>query len=82
MTVNDQVLGLSEMTSTEALNPKHLRASGVLSILGLLLIALSLAWEHPISAYVIIYIGGGLVLAGAGVFLYSFITHFLTRRRM
>jgi uncharacterized membrane protein len=70
------------MSSTEALNAKHVRVSGVLSIIGLLLVVLSLVWDNPISTYVIIYIGAAFVLAGAGLFLYSFITHFLARRHM
>jgi fucose permease len=70
------------MSSIEALNAKHVRASGILSILGLLLVGLSLVWDRPISTYVVIYVGAALVLAGAGLFLYSFITHFLARRHM
>jgi hypothetical protein len=70
------------MSSTEALNAKHVRVSGVLSIIGLLLVVLSLVWDSPISTYVIIYVGAAFVLAGAGLFLYSFITHFLARRHM
>ena len=68
------------MSSSEALNGKHVRVSGILSIVGLLLVGLSLVWDHPISTYVVIYIGAAFVLAGAGLFLYSFITHFLAGR--
>jgi len=68
------------MSASEALNVKHERVSGSLSILGLLLITLSLVWDHPISTYVVLYFGAGFVVAGAGFFLYSFAKHLLPRR--
>jgi len=70
------------MSSSEAFNAKHVRVPGILSIIGLVLVGLSLVWDSPISTYVIIYVGAAFVLAGAGLFLYSFITHFLARRHM
>lgn len=70
------------MSSSEALNAKHVRLPGILSIIGLLLVGLGLVWDNPISIYVIIYVGAAFVLTGAGLFFYSFITHFLARRHM
>lgn len=70
------------MSSSEQLSPKHVRVSGILSIFGLLLIALSLVWNHPISTYVIVYVGLGFVLAGAGFFIYSLLMNFRSRRRV
>ena len=68
------------MNSNEPLSAKHLRLSGILSILGLLLVALSLVWNHPISTYVIVWVGGAFVMAGAGFFLYSFVKSLLASR--
>jgi hypothetical protein len=76
------VLGVRQMSSSEALTAKHVRVPGILSIIGLLLVGLSLVWDSPISTYLIIYVGAALVLTGAGLFLYLFITHFLARRHM
>jgi hypothetical protein len=56
--------------------------SGILSIIGLLLVGLSLVWDNPISTYVVIYVEAAFVLTGAGLFIYPFISHFLARRHM
>jgi len=51
------------MTGNEFIS-KRLRASGTLIILGLLVEALSLIWNHPLSFVVFLGLGGLLLLAG------------------
>ena len=68
------------MRASEPLNASGLRVSGILVILGLLVEALTLIWNHPISFSLFLLVGGGFLLSGIIVFLYTFITHFLRRR--
>ena len=50
------VLGVRQMSSTEALNAKHVRVSGILSIIGLVLVGLSLVWDSPISTGILFHL--------------------------
>ena len=68
------------MRASEPLNARGLRVSGILVILGLLVEALTLIWHHPISFYLFLLVGGGFLLSGIIVFLYTFVTHYLRRR--
>jgi predicted membrane channel-forming protein YqfA (hemolysin III family) len=52
---------------------RRLRVSGVLIILGLLVEALSLIRIHPLSFLAFMFIGGGLLIAGVVIYLYSLI---------
>jgi hypothetical protein len=67
------------MRANEQLNSKQIRVSGVLLILGLLIEALTLVWDHPIS-WLFVLVGGGFLLSGIAVFLYSLVTPFLKVR--
>lgn len=68
------------MKANEPLNSRHLRVSGVLLILGLLVEGLSLLWNHPLAPYFFFYVGLVLLIAGVGVFVYAFVMHLLKRR--
>lgn len=46
-------------------------------ILGLLVEAFTLFWNHPIAFSLSLFIGGGFVLSGIMVFLYAFVMHFV-----
>ena len=67
------------MKANEPLNPRLLRVSGILVILGLLVEALTLVWNHPIAFSVSLFVGGGFLVSGIMVFLYTFVTHFVQR---
>jgi hypothetical protein len=67
------------MMENEPLNPRLLRVSGILVILGLLVEAFTLGWNHPIAFSVSLFVGGGFVVSGIMVFLYTFVTHFVKR---
>lgn len=56
----------------ENTNPIHskLRLAGVLIILGLVVQALSLLWNHPLSFIAFVSLGG--LLLGVGIILYLF----------
>ena len=71
----------SRINANEPLNVKQIRMSATLLILGLLIEGLTLVWNHPISFWVFLFVGGGFVLSGIVVFLYTFIAHFLRGRR-
>jgi hypothetical protein len=68
---------VSKTRANEPLNAKQLRVSGILLILGLLIEGLTLVWNHPISFSVFLFVGGGFLLSGIVVFLYTFIAHFV-----
>ena len=68
------------MRANEPLNARGLRLSGILVILGLLVEAMTLIWNHPISFSLFLFVGGGFLLSGIIVFLYTFVTHYLRRR--
>jgi polyferredoxin len=61
----------------EPLNPRLLRVSGILVILGLLVEAFTLVWSHPITFSVSLFVGGGFVVSGIMVFLYTFVAYFV-----
>ena len=68
------------MRANEPLNPRLLRVSGILVILGLLVEAFTLVWNHPVAFWLFLFVGGGFLLSGIAVFLYAFIAHCLKRR--
>jgi hypothetical protein len=68
------------MRANEPFNARHLRVSGILLIVGLLVEGVSLLWNHPIAFDLFLYVGGVFFLSGIAVFLYSLVTHFLRRR--
>ena len=80
-TIRSEVSMASRIRANEPLNAKQVRVSGILLILGLLIEALTLVWNHPISFWVFLFVGGGFLLSGIMVFLYTFIIHFLRARR-
>ena len=65
------------MSANEPLNAKQLRVSGILVILGLLVEGASLLWNHPISFWLFLFVGGGFLMSGIMVFLYTLIGHSL-----
>jgi hypothetical protein len=68
------------MRANEPLNPRLLRVSGILVILGLLVMAFTLVWSHPISFWLFCFVGVGLLLGGIIVFLYTFVTDLVKGR--
>lgn len=54
-----------------ALMERRLRISGILIVLGLLVEALSLIRIHPLTFLAFMFIGGGFLIAGMGIYLYS-----------
>jgi len=50
---------------------RRLRISGILIVLGLLVEALSLIRIHPLAFLAFMFIGGALLIAGIGIYLYS-----------
>jgi hypothetical protein len=72
---------VSRISANEPLNVKQIRVSAILLILGLLIESLTFLWNHPISFWVFLFVGGGFVLSGIVVFLYTFIAHFLKARK-
>ncbi|HLY97734.1 MAG TPA: hypothetical protein VKT33_01585 [Candidatus Angelobacter sp.] len=53
---------------------KKLRAAGLLIIAGLLVEALSLAWNHPLSFVAFLGLGGLLLAAGILLYLWTLLT--------
>jgi len=53
---------------------KKLRTAGLLIIAGLLVEALSLAWNHPLSFVAFLGLGGLLLAAGILVYLWALVT--------
>jgi hypothetical protein len=68
------------MRANEPLNPRQLRVSGILVILGLLVEAFTIAWNHPLAFSLSLFVGGGFLLSGILVFLYTFVTHVVKGR--
>ena len=68
------------MRANEPLNARRLRVSGILVILGLLVEAFTLVWNHPLAFSLSLFVGGGFLLSGILVFLYTFVTHFVKGR--
>ena len=61
------------MNSREARLYRRLRIAGSLIIAGLAVELLSLIRIHPLAFMAFMFIGGGLLLAGIGFYLYSII---------
>jgi hypothetical protein len=57
-----------------ALMERRLRISGMLIALGLLVEALSLIRIHPLAFLGFMFVGGGLLVAGIGIYLYSLVS--------
>ena len=53
---------------------RRLQVSGILLILGLLTESLCLLWARPLSFLALISVGGGLLLLGVAVYLFSLLT--------
>jgi hypothetical protein len=68
------------MRANEPLNPRLLRVSGILVILGLLVEASTLVWNHPVAFWLFLFVGGGFLLSGITVFIYTFVGHFVKGR--
>jgi apolipoprotein N-acyltransferase len=69
------------MRVDEPLNPRLVRVSGSLLVLGLLVEGVSLIWRHPLAAYLFFYVGLILLLSGFAVFVYCFVAHFLKKKK-
>jgi len=52
---------------------RAMQFSGVLILVGLLTEIVTLVWEKPLAFLVFVGIGGGLVIAGILVYLYSLV---------
>ena len=61
---------MTTATQTE----RRLRVSGVLIALGLLVEALSLVRIHPLAFLGFMFVGGGLLIFGIAIYLYSIVS--------
>lgn len=52
----------------------RLRVSGILIVLGLLVEALSLVRIHPLAFLGFMFVGGGFLVAGIAIYLYSLVS--------
>ena len=52
---------------------RRLRLSGTLTILGLLVEAVSLVRVHPLYFLSFMFVGGGLLAAGIAIYLYALV---------
>jgi len=57
-----------------ALMERRLRISGMLIVLGLVVEALSLIRIHPLAFLGFMFVGGGLLVAGIAIYLYSLVS--------
>jgi hypothetical protein len=57
---------------------KRIRASGILIILGLLIEALSLFWNHPLAFLAFVSVGGILLVLGVLIYLLALVSRDLT----
>jgi hypothetical protein len=57
-----------------ALMERRLRISGMLILLGLVVEALSLIRIHPLAFLGFMFVGGGLLVAGIVIYLYSLVS--------
>jgi hypothetical protein len=57
-----------------ALMERRLRVSGILIVLGLVVEALSLIRIHPLAFLGFMFVGGGLLVAGIAIYLYSLVS--------
>ena len=53
---------------------RRLRISGILIVLGLLVEALSLIRIHPLAFLVFMFVGGGFLIVGIAIYLYSLVS--------
>jgi hypothetical protein len=60
--------------TTAALMERRLRISGMLIVLGLLVEALSLIRIHPLAFLGFMFVGGGFLIAGIAIYLYSLVS--------
>ena len=61
------------MTGPAAIE-RRLRISGLLIVLGLLVEGFSLIRIHPLAFLSFMFIGGGLLVAGIAIYLYSVVS--------
>jgi hypothetical protein len=57
-----------------ALMERRLRTSGTLIVLGLLVEALSLVRIHPLAFLGFMFVGGGFLIVGITIYLYSLVS--------
>jgi hypothetical protein len=57
-----------------ALMERRLRISGTLIVLGLLVEALSLLRIHPLAFLGFMFVGGGFLIVGITIYLYSLVS--------
>ena len=57
-----------------ALMERRLRISGILIVLGLLVEALSLVRIHPLAFLGFMFVGGGFLIVGITIYLYSLVS--------
>lgn len=60
--------------TTAAQMDRRLRVSGILIALGLLVEVLSLIRNHPLAFLGFVFVGGGFLLAGIAIYLYSLVS--------
>lgn len=60
--------------TTAAQMDRRLRVSGILIALGLLVEVLSLIRNHPLAFLGFVFVGGGFLLAGIVIYLYSLVS--------
>jgi hypothetical protein len=60
--------------TTAALMERRLRISGILIVLGLLVEALSLIRIHPLAFLGFMFVGGGFLIVGITIYLYSLVS--------
>jgi len=53
---------------------RRLRISGILIVLGLLVEALSLVRIHPLAFLGFMFVGGGFLIVGITIYLYSLVS--------
>ena len=53
---------------------RRLRVSGILIVLGLLVEALSLIRLHPLAFLGFMFVGGGFLVIGIAIYLYSLVS--------
>ena len=70
------------MGVSEPFDNKPVRRSGILLILGLFVEALSLRWNHPLATDLLFPIGLLLMGGGMALLIYSFVRHFVRRRKI
>ena len=63
--------GASEVNADELCRYRRLRISGALIIAGLLVELLSLVRIHPLVFLTFMFVGGGFLIAGIALYLYS-----------